>query len=203
MRSAGRSDRSRAACCISQVVNAHVFNFQLRPATQHDFATIIRFVQNLLSEMELLSQRELTDQAEAWLDFDSRILQTLSCDENGDHTYPSAVGRYIAHHLLEIAETIDDAASPIGLIEASILQPVPIFRSVQTLYIHALYVLPSCRCQGVGTALLRAALDWGRQHHCLQATLCTLPHNPARRLYQKLGFTVDGLAMRKVMTSVS
>jgi ribosomal protein S18 acetylase RimI-like enzyme len=185
-----------------------VIDFQLRHATQHDFATIIRFVQAMLSDMEALRSRELADRADAWLDFESRILQTLSCDENGDHTYPCA-----ADHLLEIAEMMGDVSpggdqpsgeeSPIGLIEASLRHPRPTFRPVQTLYIHALYVLPQCRCQGVGTALLRAALDWGRQHHCLQAELCTLPHNPARRLYQELGFKVYGLEMRKEMTSVS
>lgn len=175
-----------------------MIDFQLRHATQHDFTTIIRFVQAMLSEMEVLSHRELADRAEAWLDFESRISQTLSCDENGDHTYPCA-----ADHLLEIAEMMGGDESSIGLIEASLMHPRPTFRPVQTLYIHALYVLPSCRCQGVGTALLRAALAWGQQHHCLQAKLCALPHNPARRLYQELGFKVDGLEMRKEMTSVS
>ena len=33
--------------------------------------------------------------------------------------------------------------------------------------------------------------------------LSVLPHNPARRLYQALGFTMFGLEMRKDMTSVS
>ena len=163
-----------------------MFDFQIRHATQHDFATIIRFVHAMLSEMYVLSHRGLSDRAEAWLDFESRILQTLSCDENGDHTYPCA-----ADHLLEIAETIGGEVLPIGLIEASILHPTPIFRPVQTLHIHALYVLPAYRWQGVGTALLRAAIAWGQQHHCLRAELCVLPHNPARRLYQALGFSVD------------
>ena len=185
-----------------------MIDFQLRHATQHDFATIIRFVQAMLSEMEALSNRELADRAEAWLDFERRILQTLSRDENGNPTYPCA-----ADHLVEIAEMMGDvspggdkssgADSPIGLSEASLMHPLPSFRPLQTLYIHALYVLPPCRCQGVGTALLRAALDWGQQHHCLQAELHVLPRNPARRLYQELGFKVYGLEMRKEMTSVS
>jgi len=175
-----------------------VLDFRLRHAAQHDFTTIIRFAQAMLNEMEVLSNRELTDRAEAWLAFESRILQTLSRDENGDHIYPCA-----ADHLLEIAEMIDGAESSIGLIEASLMPPRPPFRPVQTLYIHALYVLPPCRCQGVGTALLRAALDWGRRHHCLQAQLCALPHNPARRLYQELGFTVVGLVLRQELSSVT
>ena len=173
-----------------------MFNFQLRPATQHDFATIIRFVHAMLSEMYALGSRELTDHTEAWLDFESRILQSLGCDENGVHAYPCA-----ANHLLEIAETFGGEAVPIGLIDASILHPTPTFRPVQTLHIHAVYVVPRYRRRGVGTALLRAAIDWGQQYGCLQAQLSVLPHNPARRLYRALGFSVFGLEMRKDMTS--
>jgi GNAT superfamily N-acetyltransferase len=175
-----------------------VLDFQIRHATQRDFVTIIRFIQDMLSEMETLSSRALTDQAEAWLDFESRILQALSCDKNVDHTYSGA-----ADQLLEIAETIGGEVLPIGLIEASVLRPASMFRLVPTLYIHALYVLPLCRCQGVGTALLHAALAWGCHHHCLRAQLTVLPHNPARRLYRELGFTTDGLELRQELVPVS
>ena len=175
-----------------------MFDFQIRHAAQHDFATVIRFVHAMLSEMYALSDRALSDHTEAWLDFESRILQSLSCDESGVHAYPCA-----ADHLLEVAETIGGEVLSIGLIEASILHPAPPFRPVQTLHIHALYVLPAYRRRGVGTALLRAALNWGQLRHCRRAQLSALPHNPARRLYQALGFSIFGLEMRKDMTSVS
>jgi hypothetical protein len=83
-----------------------VINFQLRPAPQHDFATIIRFVQAMLNEMETLSSRELTDPAEAWLAFESCILQTLNGSEKEAPTFPCAAGRDMAHHLLKLTETI-------------------------------------------------------------------------------------------------
>ena len=169
-----------------------MFDFQIRYATQHDFATIIGLVQALLSEMYMLSSCELSDHSEAWLDFESRILQALSCAEDGEHTYPCA-----ADHLLEIAEANDGEPASIGLVEASILPPITIFRAVQTLQIHALYTLPRYRRRGIGTALLRTAIDWGQRHGCLRAQLSVLPHNPARRLYRQLGFNIFGLEMRK------
>jgi GNAT superfamily N-acetyltransferase len=180
-----------------------MMDFQLRHATQHDFTTIIRFVQAMLSEMHTLSHSELANQAEAWLDFERRILQALNRAEGCALAYPCA-----ADHLVEIAVMINrnkppGATPPIGVIEASLRRPIPTFRPMLTLTIHAVYVLPSYRRQGVGTALLRAALTWGWQHHCLQAELCTLPRSPARRLYQELGFTVHGLEMRKELTSVN
>ena len=175
-----------------------MFNFQIRHATQHDFATIIRLVHALLSEMYALGNRAPLDHTEAWLNFESRVLQSLNCDENGVHTYPCA-----ADHLFEIAETIRGEVLPIGLIEASILDPTPIFRPVQTLHIDALYVLPTYRRRGVGTALLHAALAWGQQHHCLRAELSVLPRNPARRFYRAMGFTAFGLEMHRDMASLS
>lgn len=172
-----------------------MFECQLRRATQHDFATIIRLVHAMLSEMYALSSRELSDQSEAWLGFESRVLQALSGDENGGPRDACADDQ-----LLEIAEAIGGTVLPIGLIEASILHPVPIFRPEQMMQIHAVYVLPRYRRRGVGTALLRTAISWGQQRGCLRAQLSVLPHNPARRLYQELGFTVYGLEMRKEMT---
>ena len=60
-----------------------MFHFQLRQATQHDFTTIICFAQAMLNEIEVLSNRELADRAEAWRAFESRILQTLGLTVTG------------------------------------------------------------------------------------------------------------------------
>ncbi len=169
-----------------------MFEFQIRRATQRDFAAIIHFVQAMLGEMYALGNGELSNHSEAWLNFESRILQALSRAENDERTYPCA-----ADHLVEIADAIGVEALPIGLIEASVLPPMPISRLVQTLYIHAVYVLPHYRRRGVGTALLRVAIEWGQRQRCQQAQLSVLPHNPARRLYQASGFHVFGLEMRK------
>src|SRR5512144_3136183 len=110
---------TRRNCSTTSTEASDVFSFQLRHATQHDFATIIRFIHAMLSEMYELGNCELSDHTEAWLDFESRVLQSLTCDENGVHKYPCA-----ADHLLEIAETIGTEMLPIGLIEASVLRPV-------------------------------------------------------------------------------
>jgi ribosomal protein S18 acetylase RimI-like enzyme len=175
-----------------------MFDFRLRPAAQHDFSTIIRLVQALLSEMHTLSSCDLTNHTEAWLDFETRILRTLSGGADSASRYPCA-----ADHLLEIAETIGGEVLSIGLIEASILPPTPLFRPAQILQIHALYVRPRYRRRGVGTALLRSAITWGQRHHCVCAQLSVLPHNPARQLYQKLGFCAFGLEMRKELLSTN
>ncbi|GAA4421977.1 GNAT family N-acetyltransferase [Acidovorax lacteus] len=52
-----------------------------------------------------------------------------------------------------------------------------------------LVVLPSARGQGLGTALVRALMDWGRQAGAQAAYLQVRSANPrAQQLYERLGF---------------
>lgn len=169
-----------------------MLKFQIRSATLPDFATIIRLVHNFLIEMYGVSSTAIYDWGEAWQDFETRLLQTLNRKEDDEFAYPCA-----ADHRVEIAEVVGDEAQPIGLIEASILDPAPIFRPVRIVHIHAVYVRPHYRRRGVGTALLQSAMEWGRQHQCSQAQLSVLPLNPARQLYRTLGFNGFGTELRK------
>lgn len=63
----------------------------------------------------------------------------------------------------------------------------------QTAQINNLAVAPAYRRRGIGTQLLRAALEWARQKN-LRAALLDTPTkaHPAICLYQKLGFTFCG-----------
>jgi ribosomal protein S18 acetylase RimI-like enzyme len=63
----------------------------------------------------------------------------------------------------------------------------------QAAAINNLAVAPAYRRHGIGTRLLRAALDWARQKK-LRAVLLDTPTkaHPAICLYQKLGFTFCG-----------
>lgn len=174
-----------------------MFEFAIRRATQRDFAVIMRLMHALLGELSALNRAALFDQGEAWRDFEMRLWRALPCASHDAEPYAGA-----PDHLLEIADLSGSEVIPIGVIEAGILCPVPIYRLVPTLQIHAVYVLASYRRCGVGTALLQSALAWGRQNHCRQAQLSVLPHNPARRLYQALGFTVDGVVLRHDLTGL-
>lgn len=54
------------------------------------------------------------------------------------------------------------------------------------------------RGQGVGTALMAAALDWARQHQLHKLALQLWPHNTAAwALYQKFGFVQEGWLRRQ------
>jgi len=58
-------------------------------------------------------------------------------------------------------------------------------------------VAPGWRGQGLGTALLRAGIDWARGAGAHKVALQVWPHNQAAiALYEKLGFQREGLLRR-------
>jgi len=55
------------------------------------------------------------------------------------------------------------------------------------------------RGQGVGTALVAAAIDWARERRLHKLTLSVFPHNHAAvALYRKLGFVDEGRRVKQV-----
>jgi len=65
-------------------------------------------------------------------------------------------------------------------------------------YIFLLYVVPHCRQQGIGKALMRQAEDWAMARGDRQLGLQVFPHNqPALNLYSRLGYQTQSLWMVK------
>ena len=55
------------------------------------------------------------------------------------------------------------------------------------------------RARGVGTALVEAAIDWGRDHGLHKLALGVFPHNHAAiALYRKCGFAEEGRLVRHI-----
>lgn len=74
---------------------------------------------------------------------------------------------------------IEDASGPIGRIY--------VFRSRAEIRLMDIALLPQWRGKGVGSRLLAELLDEARATDCC-VTLHVEPHNPAQRLYARLGF---------------
>jgi ribosomal-protein-alanine N-acetyltransferase len=69
-------------------------------------------------------------------------------------------------------------------------------RIVGVLFLHenelGMMVAADRRGQGVGTALVAAAIEWARAHGLLELTLGVFPHNEAAiALYRKFGFVEE------------
>jgi GNAT superfamily N-acetyltransferase len=100
-------------------------------------------------------------------------------------------------HLFLLAESDPPDAAPLGVIEATIIRPHPVFKPKRILHIHSVFVDPDFRRKGIGRQLLETALLWGEERGCVEAVLNSLVGNPALDLYESLGFKVFELELRR------
>jgi ribosomal protein S18 acetylase RimI-like enzyme len=154
---------------------------RIRTAAQSDKRAVSVMLRKMLEEMVSFGGRGLVDEKLDLQWFDDRVAQALR-EEN---------------FLLLVAETPKPSAVVIGFLEARAIRLAPIYRMERTLHIHSIYVAPEHRHKGLGEALLRRALDWGKHAGCDEAELGTLFRNPARSLFEKLGFEAIELEMRR------
>jgi ribosomal protein S18 acetylase RimI-like enzyme len=155
-------------------------DMELRKAARQDMEHVVDCVWAMLQEMALHGGHALNQEDRVRSRLRARFTNSL---DREDHVYIIAVS--------------GPEASPVaGIVEASVVAPDEFFQPQPVLHVHSLYVQPDCRGQGLGGTLLRAGLEWGKGRGCLQAKLNVLVGNPARKLYEKLGFEAFELAMR-------
>ena len=82
-----------------------------------------------------------------------------------------------------------DGELPVGI--AVCFRGFSTFQARPLVNIHDLAVLPEHRGRGIGKALLEAVADRARGLGCCKVTLETQEKNPARRLYEAVGFVRD------------
>lgn len=81
----------------------------------------------------------------------------------------------------EDAMIVCDGADAIGLLKVT--------RAADEWHVHQIQILPSRQRQGIGEAVLRELLIEAAREH-VPVSLGVLRGNPARRLYERLGFTL-------------
>jgi RimJ/RimL family protein N-acetyltransferase len=146
-----------------------VSGFAIRHATTADAAALVEL------------GRVVSSEPEGWLITD------------GDWRHVSDERRYLRairrspHAAVFVAET-----------EAGLVGRLSLARDAHPASQHVadlgLMVAPSHRRQGIGQALLRRAVEWGRETGVEKLELHVFPHNePAIRLYEQFGFEREGL----------
>ncbi|MHA6759369.1 GNAT family N-acetyltransferase [Streptacidiphilus sp. PAMC 29251] len=76
-----------------------------------------------------------------------------------------------------------------------LIRPTPLPSNAHVRMIQGLAVDPSARRHGVGRVLIEAVIAESRRAGARRVTLRVLGHNtPARKLYESLGFVVEGVA---------
>jgi len=153
---------------------------RIREATPQDIDSVVSFVQAMLHAMVSYGGHPLDDDDQIDQRFRVHFTQSLQREDR----------------VFLVAVQAGEAENPVGIVEASIVEPHEVFQSKLVLHIHSIYVEPNHRREGIGQGLLRAVLEWGREKGCVEAELNTLVGNPARRLYERVGFEVFKLEMR-------
>lgn len=104
--------------------------------------------------------------------------------------YGEARWREILHPRWGV-KVIAEAPQPVGLVGT-----VPHEVHDDVLYLYSMWVKPPFRRRGVGEALVAEVLAWAMEHGWPRVQLRVFAGNvPARRLYERLGFTGDGEVM--------
>jgi GNAT superfamily N-acetyltransferase len=89
----------------------------------------------------------------------------------------------------------------VGIAAAHIEPLENIFAAKTRLHLSAVYTVPRARCQGIARQLIQKVLEWGQRMNAAEADLNVLVANPARRLYEHLGFQPQEISMVKKLSS--
>ena len=154
---------------------------ELRKATLGDAEIVVDMVLAMLQEMAAHGGHALSPEQQVRSRLRDRFAHSLEVE---DHVY-----------LLAVLEAKEGA--PAGVMEASVAGLYEVFQPRPVLHIHSLYVQPNHRGRGLGRTLVEAGLEWGRRQGCVEAELNVLVGNPARGLYEKLGFEAFELELRR------
>jgi GNAT superfamily N-acetyltransferase len=153
----------------------------IRKATAQDLHLMVDFLRRLLADMAVVGGHPVSTAPDPW---------TQMAAEFRDHLQePGCL------HLL--AETTDTPPKAVGWAFARSTERDAVYAPARVLHVHAVYVAPSHRRQGIGRALLAQILDWGRSISCTEAELNVLVDNPARALYRELGFSALEIEMTR------
>ena len=137
-----------------------------------DAPTVVAHIREMLKEMVAVGGHPVSTDEQGWARFTAEIAGTIGRGES----------------LCLLAAQSGQSSVVKGVIHASIVTRESVFEPARVLHVHALFVHPAHRGRGIGKALLEAALEWGRYEGCAEAELNVLGRNPARGLYERLGF---------------
>ena len=152
----------------------------VREATLQDIDFVVGCVQAMLHAMVSYGGHDIIGDDQLDHKFRAHFAQSLQTEDR----------------VFLLAVPTGEEHNPVGMVEASVVKPHDVFQPKSVLHIHSIYVEPNHRGEGIGQGLVEAALEWGRAKGCAEAELNTLVGNPARGLYERVGFEVFELEMR-------
>jgi GNAT superfamily N-acetyltransferase len=159
---------------------------KLWEATVQDIDSIVEMIKAMLQDMVSCGGHALNEESRIELQLRTHLAKGFERTE-----------RIVLLAALEGVEK-----KPVGMIEASITSLHEVFQPKRVLHIHSIYVERNCRRKGIGRSLLEAVWEWGEAKGCVEAELNVLLRNPARRLYEDLGFRAFEVEMRRDLAGI-
>jgi aminoglycoside 6'-N-acetyltransferase I len=126
--------------------------------------------------------------ADAWLAMRQALWPDEDLERHRDEIRQFLQGRL--QEPLQVLLALDPAGTAIGFVELSIRAYAEGCESNRVAYLEGWYVVPQARRQGVGSALVRAAEDWGRSQGCGEfGSDALLDNDISAAAHRALGFT--------------
>jgi len=144
--------------------------FGLRGATPDDVGMIVAMIRRMVADMA--SHGGHTAAGEA-----------ASSDEA-----TAAIARDLADPRRRFVVAQSHAGDWLGVAGGALATLGGFFAPKETLHVSVVYVVPEFRRAGIARALLKSLLAWGCAAGAGECDLNVLAGNPARRLYETLGF---------------
>ena len=146
---------------------------------------ITDLIKDMVGEMSLYGGHPVNNSPEIW----SSVVELVKAN-SARHEY-----------LYLIASHGSPAQTTVGMAAANIEPLDNIFAAKTRLHLSAIYTVPGARRQGIARQLIQKALEWGQRMNAAEADLNVLVANPARRLYEHLGFQPHEISMVKKLIS--
>lgn len=153
----------------------------IRRGTAEDAMLITALIKDMVEEMALYGGHAVNNGPEVW----SSMAELVKAN--------SARPEYV----YLIASSGSPVQTTVG-IAAAYIEPLDnVFVAKTCLHLSAIYTVPSARRQGIARQLIQKVLEWGQCMSAAEANLNVLVANPARRLYEELGFHPREISMVK------
>jgi GNAT superfamily N-acetyltransferase len=153
----------------------------IRKSKPSETADMIRYVRSMLDEVESMGGHQVIEGDDEW----EKLTESFG-ERMLDNQY-----------LYLFAETLENKSKIVGFLEACIVTIGGVFKEKKSLHIRSIFVSKGQRRKGLAKKLLERALEWGRKNNCVEADLNTLKTNPARSLYEDMGFEIFEYSMRR------
>lgn len=162
-----------------------ILQIEIRRGKAADAKLITDLIREMVIEMALHGGHAVNHSPAVWSSMEAIVRDNCACQE----------------YLYLIASQESPVPMTVGMAAAHIEPLENIFAAKNRLHLSTVYTITNARRQGVARQLIQNILEWGQRMNAEEADLNVLAANPARQLYEKLGFEPREISLVKKLRS--